>query len=80
MNSTGTSVFDLSPSEKLQLVEVRVPSCSLVCFVDRMARNPKHTIHDFTLNLTNQHEPMPMLDVDRSLASNQSATFCARPR
>jgi hypothetical protein len=27
-------------------------------FVDRMAGNPKHTIHEITRNLTKQHEVM----------------------
>jgi hypothetical protein len=31
--------------------------------VDRMAPNPKHTIHEITRNLTKQHEPMLILDV-----------------
>jgi len=37
-----------------------VASCD---FADRMAPNPKHTIHETTRNLTKQDEPMLILDV-----------------
>ena len=30
---------------------------ALCDFVDRMAPNPKHTIHEITRNLTKRHEP-----------------------
>jgi hypothetical protein len=42
-------------------VFLRAASCD---FVDRMAPNPKHTIHEITRNLTKQHEPILILEVD----------------
>ena len=47
--------------------------------MDRVAPDPKHTIHETTRNFTNPHESALILDGDSLPNCSWLATFCAKP-